>query len=260
MAGQQTFDGDGCVFGIVPVTIESVTKSAVTFRTRSASMSGNAKECLLRSFTVPVTEVYLDAIPGAPSPVPMIPGATGNLFLSRDAAQTQSGDGFGIYGVEHVVFKYPSCGAAPGRPLSKLSVAPRSIVLHGFIGSQEVELDLLGEDAASTQDIHWTGAGEIVVQLSASGAKRLQVAEGEAAVQAWPTRLIVHGSPALDPQVSGSVDVLDHESANATQHLCFSRPGAVIELSLTDDGVGLFHMTPQALAELSVPARKRSHG
>lgn len=263
MVGQQNLDvnvdvGEGCLFGIVPVTIESVTKSSVTFRTRSEGMSRDPNQCLLRSFTVPLTEVYLEAIPGAPPAVPMMPGATGNLFLSRDAAQTQTADGFGIYGVDHVVFKYPRCGAASGRSMSTLSVVPRSIVLHGFVGSQEIELDLLGEDAALSQDIRWTGAGEVEVRLSAGGAQRLST---ETVIRVWPTRLLVHGSPALDPGVSGSVDVLDHENANVTQHLCFAQPGAVIQLSLTEDGVGLFHMTPQALADLSTSApRKRSHG
>lgn len=264
MAGQQNLDvnvGDGCVFGIVPVTIELVTKTSVTFRTRSASLSGDAKECLLRSFTVPMSEVYLDEIPGAPAGVPLMPGASGNLFLSRDAAfQTLSGDGFGIYGIEHVVFKWPQCGAAPGRPVSRLAVLPRSIALHGQLGSQDIEIDLLGSDAAPAQDIHWTGASEIDVRLSASGAQRLAVGNAELTVHVWPTQLIVHGSPTFDPQVTGSVDVLDHELASATQHLCFATPGAVVELSLTDDGIGLFHVTPQALAEQADLPRKRSHG
>jgi len=247
---------DECDFGVLSVTIQSVTDKTVTFQTRSASKSGSCNECLLRSYTVPLTEVYTKAIAGAPAPVAMMPGASGNLFLSSAGWQAKSADGFAIYGIEHAVFKWPLCAAAPSRVLSSLDVVPSSVVLHGHLegDSEFFELELLGEDAADAQDIHWNGAGFVELRLSQLGAARLRVKSRSTVVRAWPTRIVVHGSPSFDRTVSGAVDLLNREAAGEVQHLAISKHRPPIALSLTQDGVNEFHVTPQALAELAPPA------
>src|SRR4051812_693645 len=96
-------------FGLVPqVKIKSVDDTTVSFATRSASRSGDAKESLLRTFTVPRTELYTAPIPGAPVSVAMQADATGPLYLSREGLDTTTPDGFGIYGVAHLFIKYPN--------------------------------------------------------------------------------------------------------------------------------------------------------
>jgi hypothetical protein len=239
------------------VTIEAVSSSTVTFSTRGCAASKNPDECLLRSFTVPLSEVTSTQIAGAPTPVPMVPGATGNLFLSRTGFQATSSDGATIYGIEHVVFKWPECAAAPNRVLSPLTVMPTSIALRGHLeGEVELfDLELLGPEAAEAQDFVWNGAGFIELRLSARGAERLRVQAGSTEVTVWPTRITIQGSPAVDPGVMGEVDILDLELAGEDQHLAFTRPGAPITLSLTHDGVNAFHVTPELVAE-----RNRNRG
>src|SRR5437868_262766 len=123
--------GAKCDVAVVPqVTIEKIDKTSVTFLTRSAGKEG-CDDCLLRSFTVSVTEILSEPIPGAPQPVAMIAGARGTLFLSRRGWEVTSSDGFGIFGLDHAVFKWPECGAAPDRVLSELAVVPTSIIVRG---------------------------------------------------------------------------------------------------------------------------------
>src|SRR5512144_778748 len=95
-------------FGLVPqVKITAVDDKNVSFATRSASQSGDAEESLLRTFTVPLTEVYTTPIPGAPASVELQPGATGPLYLSSEGWRTTTPDGFGIYGANLISPKYP---------------------------------------------------------------------------------------------------------------------------------------------------------
>ncbi len=242
---------DRCDFGLLKVTIEAVDKSTVTFSTRCCTVSKDPDECLLRSFTVPLAEVISTQIPGAPAPVPMTPGATGNLFLSRTGFRSTSLDGESIYGIDQVVFKWPECGASPSRVLSPLAVQPTSIVLRGHLrGQTEIfEIELLGPDAADTQDIVWNGAGFIELRLSSRGAARLRVEERTTVVEAWPTRIVVQGAPVVEPAVSGEVDILDLELAGEEQRLELSARGVPITLSLSQDGVNAFHVTPELVVE-----------
>lgn len=244
---------DKCDFGVLKVTIVAADRATVTFSTRSASRTGDPDECLLRVFTVPLSEVYTQPIAGAPEAVALVPGATGNLFLSSAGWQTTSSDGFAIYGRERVVLKWPACGAAPSRVLSELKVYPSRIVMHGHLeGESECfELDLLGPDADGAQELVWNGAALVELRLSQHGAARLHVKSRSTVVRVWPTRIIVHGSPEIDRAVSGEVDVLNTELAGEVQVLAFTRPGALIALSLTQDGVNAFHVTPQAVAEIA---------
>ncbi len=259
--GMTTTTGGDCNFGMVAsVTIKAVDETTVTFAARSSGMSGHPNDNLLRDFTVPLTEVYATPIKGAPAPVALVPGATGPIFLSRNGWKTTTVDGFRIYGADQAVFKWPDCAATPSPPLTRLSVVPRSIRIEGHVRDQAAffHLELLGPDAAEGQDLVWTGADFVDVQLTETGARRLRVAPGAAPVKIWPTRIVVEGSPSIDEAVSGEVDVLDGELAAAVQHIRYSVPGAPIALSLTQDGVNAFHVTPQAVAELSDPREARS--
>lgn len=251
-------DGDPCQFAIVQqVKIEGVTDTDVTFTTRSASRSGDPHECLRRTFTVPRTEVHEAPITGAPRPVEMKSGAMGPLFLSRTAWKTTTPDGFKIHGGERAVFKWPLCAAAPTRLLSKLTVVPTSVAIRGHLAGETdfLDIELLGPDAAGSQRIVWKGADHIDVRLTARGARRMGLKPRAMSVKLWPIWIAIKGAPAIDPAVVGEVDILNHEMADGAQELAFAKPGAPVTLSLTQDGVNAFHVTPQAIAELSPDVR-----
>ena len=251
--GKISTTGGECNFGMVSsVTIRAIDATTVTFAARSSSPTGTTSDNLLRDFTVPLSEVYVAPINGAPTPVAMIPGASGPLFLSREGWKTTTTDGFRIYGADQTVFKWPDCAATPSPPLTLLSVVPESILVEGHVRGQAAffELELLGPDAAEAQDVVWTGADFVDVQLTEAGARRLRVDTWAAPVKIWPTRIVIKGSPSIDQAVSGEVDILDAELAAPMQHIRYARSGAPIALSLTQDGVNAFHVTPQAVAEL----------
>jgi len=230
-------------FGLVPqVKIQAVDDQDVSFSTRSASRSGDAKDSLLRTFTVPRTEVYTTPIPGAPTSVQMESGATGPLYLSSEAWNTRTPDGYGIYGANRMFGKFPNEGALPAPPMTRLVVVPTSIWISGHLeGEAEFfDLEVLGPEAADVQDIVWNSADYLEVQLTDQGARRLRVKARSTTVKVWPIKLVIKGAPSFDPSVTGEVSV---------QRLGFARPGAPITLALTPDGVGAFHVTPQAVAE-----------
>jgi hypothetical protein len=224
----------------------------VTFSTRAMPVEGdNDPDAHVRkTFVVGRAEVYTAPIDGAPPPVEMLPGAIGNLYLSRTGWQARTDDGFQIFGAgtELAPFKYPWCAAGP-RLLANLSVVPTSIVVRGRIAGAVVALELVGDgDGAESQNIQWNGASEIVVRLTARGAARLGMPMGTTSVHVWPTQLVVTGSPAHDLAVTGEVDLLDARSAGFLQHLAFDKRGQAVTLSLTLDGVSAFHVEPQQRA------------
>ncbi|HET9627535.1 MAG TPA: hypothetical protein VFP84_39535 [Kofleriaceae bacterium] len=231
------------------VVIEAVDDKTVTYSTRAASISGAGPDGNLRkTFVTPRSEIWTQPIDGAPPPVALLPGAIGNLFLSKAGWEATTADGFQIYGAgtDLATFKYPWCAAGP-RILSSLRVVPSSIVVRGHLADSAAffELELLGPDAAPAQDVTWSSADFITVQLTARGAARLGLPAGATSARMWPTRIIVTGSPASDLSVSGEVDVLDSESAGAVQHLAWEEHGQPVALSLTLDGVSAFHVEPQ---------------
>src|SRR5882762_347071 len=125
----------GDEFGVVEqVQIEHADDKTVTFGTRSGSKSGDRDECLRRSFTCPIAEVWTQPIEGAPPPVAMQPGAVGTLFLSRAGWQTRSADGYPIYGAGTPIerIKWPD-NAAGSQLVGALTVIPSSIVVHGTL-------------------------------------------------------------------------------------------------------------------------------
>ncbi len=249
-----TFTDDECHFAALQeVTIEAVSDTSVTFATRSASLSGDRNECLRRQFTVPLDEVLVTPIAGAPPPVPMTPGASGTLFLSRTGWQATTPDGFGIFGADQAVFKWPLCAAVTTRFLCTLTVIPKSIIVRGHLRDDIAfhDIELLGPDAAESQDLVCNGTDYLELQLTARGTRRLGVRSRSTRVQLWPTMIAIEGSPAIDQAVSGRVDILDSEMADVVQRVSFKQPGGPITLRLTQDGVNAFHVTPQAVAELS---------
>lgn len=246
-------ESDDCNFAIIQATIVSVDDSTVTFAARSTTASGAADLNLRRTFTVPLSEIYASAIPGAPPPVAMSPGATGNLYLSRTGWATRSTDGFTLFGTSTAIFKWPLCAGVSTPILTKLRVIPTSIVVRGHLQDEGVfhDVELLGPEAATSQDFTWNGADFIELRLSSHGARRLGAGAGESSVRMWPTRILVKGAPEIDPLLSGEVDILDCEMAGSLQHIAFEEPGAVVTLRLTQDGVNAFHVTPQLVAERS---------
>lgn len=241
-------------FGLVPhVKIGAVNDKSVSFATRGASQSGDARESLLRTFTVPRSEVYTTPIPGAPAPVAMQSGAIGPLYLSNEGWKATTSDGFGIYGVDDVIIKYPQNAAVPSPPLTKLTVVPTSIRIHGHLEGETtfVAIELLGHDAADSQDIVWNSADYIEVRLTERGARRLHVKSHSRPVRVWPIEIVIKGSPAIDRAMVGEVDVLNSEMADSMQKFAFAKHGAPIALMLTQDGVDAFHVTPQAVVEQS---------
>jgi hypothetical protein len=241
-------------YGLVPhVKIMAVNDKTVSFATRSASRSGDARESLLRTFTVPRTEVYTTPIPGAPASVAMQPGAIGPLYLSIEGWKTTTPDGFGIFAADSVSGKFPKEGAIPSPPLTKLTVVPTSIHIHGQLEGKTAffDIELLGRDGAESQDIVWNSADYIELRLTEHGARRLLGKSHATVVKVWPIKIVVQGSPAIDQAVVGEVDLLDSEMADSMQRLAFAKHGSPIALMLTPDGVDAFHVTPEAIAEQS---------
>src|SRR4051812_20479661 len=100
MGGEQFEGGDPCFgAGVEQVTIESVSPQSVSFSTRSASLTGDPHECLLRTYKVSRVDVYEDPVAGAQHQVELASGATGTLFLSRAGWEATS-DGYKIHGNE----------------------------------------------------------------------------------------------------------------------------------------------------------------
>jgi len=244
-------DPDQCNFAIVPVTIEQVDSQQVTFTTRASA--GTTSDLNLRkTFTVPLTEVYLLPIAGAPAGVPLKPGATGNLYLSRTGWRTTTPDGFQIFGLPTAVFKWPDCASMPHPTLTRLPVIASSIRVRGHLAGESAmfDLELHSDDAARAQNIAWNGVDFIELRLTEQGARRLGAAAHAASVRVWPTEIVITGSPTIDLAVSGSVNILDDEIARGEQSIAYTERRAPINLALTQDGIAAFHVTPQLVAEL----------
>jgi hypothetical protein len=229
------------------VTIESVDDQTVSFWTRSDSKTGDPNERLRRLFTVAVKEVWTAPIPGQPAPVVMKPGATGPLFLSRTGWQTTTTDGFHILGAgtDAVSFKLPEClAAAPFQ--GDLMVVPSKLRVLGYPEgkAERVEIDLLGPDAAESQDLQWHGSEYVEIRMAAHAANGASVAAPGGTMKLWPTQVIVHGSARSAPAISGEVDLLDGNLAAHGQHIQFARRGTPISLVLTQNGFGAFHVIP----------------
>lgn len=243
-----------CNFAIVQqVTIVSIDDRNVSFTTRSTGPSGSSDDNLRKTFTVASSEIYAHPIVGAPPPVELRPGATGNLYLSRLGWQCTTDDGFRIYGSDHAIFKFPHCAAITSPIMTQMTVIPTSIVVRGHLPEQTIfyDIELAGPDADDEQHIVWNGVDYVAVRLTARGARRMGVGADAKTVELWPTRIRIKGSPAIDQAVLGEVDVLDREMADCTQTLSFNKHGAAVTLRLTQDGVNAFHVTPQAVLEAS---------
>jgi hypothetical protein len=244
---------EGCRFAIIQTTIESVDDRTVTFTARSTG-SGDADQNLRRTFTVPVEEIYTLPIPGAPEAVALKPGATGSLYLSRTGWATTSADGFTLFGARTAIFKWPLCAGIAAPLLTKVGIVPTSISIRGHLEGETafVEIELLGPDAATSQDVTWNGVELIELALTPRGAQRLRAGTTWSTVKLWPTRIVVKGAPALDPALAGEVDILDPELARAPQRIAFAEAGAEVTLWLTQDGLSAFHVTPQLVAEVAM--------
>jgi hypothetical protein len=235
------------------VKIEDVSDTHVTFSTRSASGAGGAEQSLLRTFTVPLTEVYTTPSEQGPLPVELKKGNTGALFLTRKGWETKSADGFSIFGSDAALFKIPNCAAAMQRLLTNLSVVPTSILIRGHLqdDTEFFDIELIGPDAAQSQAIHVNSADYIDVRLTSRGARRVRLKSRSMTAKLWPISIKIKGYPAIDLAVSGEVDLLDIEMADGEQELQYTRPGSPIKVALTQTGVAAFHVTPQAVVELT---------
>jgi len=230
-----------CNYALVPqVTIESVDAQNVSFWTRSDSKTGDPNERRRRLFTVAVKEVWTAPIPGQPVPVAMKRGASGPLYLSQTGWQTTTPDGFHILGAgtDAVVFKYPECLGA-GQLQASLIVIPSQLVVRGYAEGQDelLQIDLLGPEAAESQDLEWNGVDYLEIRMAGNGAPH-------GTMKLWPTEIVVTGCARSAPMLSGQVDLLDGELAGHDQHIRFDRRGGEISLVLTQDGFGEFHVVP----------------
>jgi hypothetical protein len=246
---------DPCISAsIKQVKIESVDDTTVTFSTRSASgRGGDPHDCLRRTFTVPRTEVHTAPITGAPLPVELAKHKIGTLYLSRTGWEARSSDGFQIHGKDSALFKYPNCAAATQRLLTNLSVIPTSIVVRGHLedDTEFFDIELIGPEAAESQAIYWNSADYLDVRLSSRGARRLRLKSRSTTAKVWPISIKIKGCPAVDLAVSGEVDLLNIEMAEGEQELKYAKSGSPIKVALTQVGVAAFHVTPQAVAELT---------
>jgi hypothetical protein len=241
-----------CNFAIVQqVTIESIDDKNVVFTTRGSGPAGSADQNLRKTFTVSVADVYTLPIDGAPAPVAMVPGATGNLYLSRSGWQATTHDGFKIFGCTQAIFKFPHCAGITTPVITRLAVVPASVVVRGHLPGESVffDIELAGPDAGEAQDIVWNGVDYIALHLTARGARRMGLGAQARTVQLWPTKIRIKGSPVVDRTLVGEVDILNNEKAACTQHIAFAKHGAPVTLRLTQDGVNAFHVTPQAILD-----------
>src|ERR1043165_1763524 len=233
MVGSTTME---CNFAIVQqVTIVSIDDRNVSFTTRGTGPTGATDDNLRKTFTVAASEIYQRPIPGAPTAVELVPGATGNLYLSRKGWQTATDDGYRIYGCDHAIFKFPLCGAIVTPIMTQMTVIPTSIVVRGHLPDQTLfyDIELAGPDADDEQHIVWNGVDYIALRLTARGVRRMGVGAHGKTVELWPTRIRIKGSPAIDQAVLGEVDVLDREMADCTQTISFNKHGAAGTLRLT---------------------------
>ena len=204
---------------------------------------------------MPLTEVYTAPLMGAPKPVDLVKGNIGLLYLTRAGWEAKSSDGFALFDKGNVPFKIPNCAAALTRLLTPLSVVPTSILIRGHLeGDVEFfDLEMLGPDAAESQALHWSGANYLDVRLSSPGARRLRLKSRSTIAKIWPISIKIKGRPAIDLAVSGEVDLLGSDMADGEQNLIYAKSGAPIKLVLTQVGVAAFHLTPQAVAEITKP-------
>lgn len=236
-----------CNYAMVPqVTIASADAQNVSFWTRSDSKTGDPSERRRRLFSVAMSEVWTAPIPGQLAPVAMKPGATGPLYLSRDGWQTTTPDGFQILGAgtDAVVFKFPEClGAGPLQ--ANLVVIPSQLVVKGYEEGKDdlLQIDLLGPQAAESQDLEWNGVDYLEIRLAGDAANGANGAPHDT-VRLWPTEIVVTGCAKSAPMLSGQIDLLDGELAGHDQHIQFERRGGEISLVLTQDGFGEFHVVP----------------
>lgn len=232
---------------IAQVTIDSVDDQSVSFWTRSDSKTGDPNERLRRLFTVPVSEVWTAPIPGQLAPVAMTSGASGPLYLSKTGWQATTPDGFPILGAgtDAVVFKYPEC-LASGPLQASLVVIPSQLLVKGYEEgkAEPFQIDLLGSEAAESQDLEWNGAEYLEIRLANHAANRSDAAKRAGTVKVWPTEIIVTGCAKSAPTLSGQVDLLDGELAGHEQRIQFDKRGNEISLVLTQDGFGAFHVVP----------------
>lgn len=244
---------DGEYAALSQVRIETVTAHTVTFATRSGSVTGDRDEQLRRVFSVPLSEILTTPIFHAPSPVALVPGAIGTLFLSRTGWLTKSADGFGIHGADRAVFNWPHGTLSSMRYLTRLAIVPSSVIVRGHLSHDPTfyDVELLGEDALAEQDIRWNAAEPLVIRLSLRGARRLRIPTRTTTVELWPTSLLITGSPAFDPSASGLFDLLDDRLAGVTQRFSLDGSGAPISLKLPRDGVSAFHTAPEATVHKS---------
>jgi hypothetical protein len=138
------------------------------------------------------------------------------------------------------VFKLPECLAAS--PFQgDLQVVPSKLLVHGYPEGQTelIEIDLLGPDAAESQDLRWNGADYLEIQLAEPAADG-----ATAAIKLWPTQILVSGSAQSALTPPGEVDLLDGTLAAHAQHIQFARRGMPISLILTQNGFGAFHVVP----------------
>ncbi|HET7500324.1 MAG TPA: hypothetical protein VFK02_04950 [Kofleriaceae bacterium] len=194
--------------------------------------------------------MYTHPIPGAPESVKLHPGAIGPLYLSREGWNATSPDGFGIYGAKFASIKFPQSAAIGAAPLVRLTVIPTSIRITGHLAGASAffDLELLGPDAADSQDLVWNSADYLDVRLTEQGARRLNLDPTSSTVKVWPVQIAIQGAPSIDPTTAGALDLLDGELAGSMQRLVFAKQGAPIVLALTQDGIDQFHVTPQAVA------------
>lgn len=236
-----------CVVGqVAQVTIATVDNQAVSFWTRSASKSGDPAECLRRLFSVARSQLWTDVISGQPAAVALTPGASGPLYLTEDGWKVTSADGFRIYGADTSanVLKLPSCLGVTEEKQT-LTVIPSKVVVQGYPSGQQtlVEIDLLGPEAAESQDIEWLGAEPLAIRIAPSAAHAHAV-DAKGMLSLWPTRIVVTGCAKSAPLTPGHVDLLDGELADVAQRLTFHKPVGELSLVLTQDGFGAFHVIP----------------
>ncbi|HEU4735047.1 MAG TPA: hypothetical protein VFT22_44455 [Kofleriaceae bacterium] len=195
----------------------------------------------------------MQPIPGAPAPVTLHPGAIGPLYLSREGFNAKSSDGFGIYGARVAVMKFPLDAAVPSPPITRLTVVPASIHVRGHLegGKRFFELELLGPEAAASQDILWNGADYIELKLTEEGLRHVHAKPSSTVVHFWPVEIWIEGVPSINRSLSGKVNLLDGEKADGIQRITYASHGEPIAIGLTGDGISQFHVTPQVLEATS---------
>lgn len=268
----------GCKYAAVSVEIVAIdaAQQTVTFHTdarltTATNASPEEDRRLLGQFTCAQSELWMPPAiwPKAPpvpeASVPLQVGATGVLYLSNTALPKGGTSASGACQIrgwypdarpapglddEQVVgFKWPDC--RPSDDWFPLKLKPESVKVMALANGKLETVDLRDPALAQPdQDLVWTGASPVTLQLTPGGLQRFGIAAAAPqALQAWPVRIDVTAVALSNTGAvlssSKSVDLRHQKHAARRQHLSWTAADPTVTARLTTSGHVLFNIGPE---------------